>query len=884
MRRIKILAWLAALLLPLRALAETCTLPTGTYNWTAACTVSAGTITGCTCNASDADIWEIPQDAIVTIPGDATVTDLDVTMSSATAQIIVRAGGQLTLAAAGGLGVPGAGLLVEPLGIFRSQGRALTYGNATPAYSAAALAQSTVPTVNTALAAGEIIHCPGTSTSTLVEDCEANDTTPGSPAQIAICWPNADDATARRQGYQVTTGGQPGEGFYPEWIAAAAVGDVLVFWDPTGGLDPSRDVNAMYEILSINTTTDDVCLTMAIRQGPTSADATTEVSCHANALSCHVAERDVLEVTLSAAYVAGRRTLAVGTTAITADRQREGRYLDCPADIDADGTNEPVRQIIQITEIIDDAGGDSIRIMPGGFAHGIADATTCFITYGWDRGDTLSLFRPALIGDGNAGTDTDSPITCSRDATCEFDFTVLDHLGQQLWFTGTVVRNSWMRGNGAGVGHLLAERAGPLDRYQSTAPNAASGHGFSPIGRNTNVQLSDMVIRHAGDDPIVFNGFTVTGPSSVSGGDDSTVFPYAAILRRIRFEFFGCAGGSCNPIDTGTGGGGRGIEAHDLLFRAGEGEDVTSGTINHIMANSLISVGGITSISAKGPMVTWGGTGTGVVALSNVYDIGRVNAGTQSFYRPTALTDASIIESRATGSGGYLFSPPQSGYSGSDVSLYRVLSLDADAPGSDPIYLFQFSDPQIATRIRDLAIISPNRTGQSAARTVLRFDAFAAGTTRMDAERITIGFRPGEQNTWSLLISASGTDSVFASYYTLKQVLLAHHWSSTANQSTISIADAPDRAFLRGGFCFVNNDQDFSGLDAAMDPVTTWRERHLPFVAPQLGILQQTPQSPLANQCGARDVGAYDQWGLRVIHHNPYLHGDSWKTAAWGRR
>ena len=230
MRRIKILAWLAALLLPLRALAETCTLPTGTYNWTAACTVSAGTITGCTCNASDADIWEIPQDAIVTIPGDATVTDLDVTMSSATAQIIVRAGGQLTLAAAGGLGVPGAGLLVEPLGIFRSQGRALTYGNATPAYSAAALAQSTVPTVNTALAAGEIIHCPGTSTSTLVEDCEANDTTPGSPAQIAICWPNADDATARRQGYQVTTALK----VEAEAVAAAAPDLDLILMDISG--------------------------------------------------------------------------------------------------------------------------------------------------------------------------------------------------------------------------------------------------------------------------------------------------------------------------------------------------------------------------------------------------------------------------------------------------------------------------------------------------------------------------------------------------------------------------------------------------------------------------------------------------------------------------
>ena len=883
MRRIKILAWLAALLLPLRALAETCTLPTGTYNWTAACTVSAGTITGCTCNASDADIWEIPQDAIVTIPGDATVTDLDVTMSSATAQIIVRAGGQLTLAAAGGLGVPGAGLLVEPLGIFRSQGRALTYGNATPAYSAAALAQSTVPTVNTALAAGEIIHCPGTSASTLVEDCEANDTTPGSPAQIAICWPNADDATARRQGYQVTTGGQPGEGFYPEWIAAAAVGDVLVFWDPTGGLDPSRDVNAMYEILSINTTTDDVCLTMNIRQGPTSADATTEVSCRAQALSCHVAERDVLEVTLSAAYVAGQRTLAVGTTAITADRQREGRYLDCPADIDADGTNEPVRQIIQITEIIDDAGGDSIRIMPGGFAHGIADATTCFISYGWYPGDTLSLFRPALIGDGNAGTDTDSPITCSRNATCEFDFTVLDHLGQQLWFGGTVVRNSWSRGNGSGTNILLAELAGPLNRFQSTAPNAAQSHTLAIIGRGTDVHVSDATIRHAGDDPTLFNYFEVTGPSSViTSAGDAAVYPYRLTIDRMREEFLGCGGGSCNVAGNADGGARPTLIVRGLLLRDGDGTDVTSPAIEPQVPGTLIAIDGLTSISGKGPVAVWSGTGAGALALANVYDIGRVNAGTQAIYRPTSLTDASLIESRVTGSGGYLIAGLPSGFGLANTSLDRVLVLDADAPAAAPSYLVEFDDPQRRREIRDLAIISPNRTGQAAGGTVLRLDAFGTGTTELTMDRVTIGFRPGEVHNWSVLLAAGGTDSVFA-YYSVRGVLLANHWSSTANQAGIYIAENADKVLLRDRFCFFNNDADHSGLDGYL-PATTWRERRADFVAPHIGNLQLRGSSPLREQCGARDVGAYDQWGLRVIHHNPYLHGDSWKTAAWGRR
>ncbi len=892
--------WLLALLLvcaPLGALAENCTI-SATCTWSAVCT--GCTFGGCTCDATDSFILASP--AVVTIPSDGVSTDLDVSLTDVTGKVTVQSGATLTISQSGGLGLGGLGLLVESGGTFQAQGRALTYGNATPAFTATRLlADPTSPTTNTVLFAGEIVHCPAVGTGLgfgFEEDCEANNTisnctgvdapadcctgagtgtctVPGSPQRIGICWPDADVAAQRRQGYQVVTGGQAGEGFYPEWLAQLAVGDVVVFWDPTESRSPPRDVNAMYEVLDLDRIANTRCLVLGVRQG------TTQVSCLADpdARSCHLTERDVLEVTTSAAYTAGQRTISVGTTAVTADQQRASHSLDCPADHNGDGTAEAgARQIVALTEVIDDAGGDSLRLMPGGFPSGVPNGSSCYLSYGWARGDPLSAFRPALIGDGNAAVGTDSPIICARNSTCSMNMSLFNHLGQQLYIGPgiTDLTNLWFRE----PGHVQLLELGDTvtgSRIQITSPNAAQSHGISSVGTNSRMTLSDLVLRHIGDDYILAGGCEINGAGTAcTGGDDPNSLSHSLTLTRVRAEALGCAGGSCSLFDASVGAGPATFSATDVLFRDGEVLQTQFFFIDNLSGSDSVTVTNLTNLSGRSYMSAVGANSRS--SYSNVYDVGRVTNPSVAIWDVKQLSDASLIETNSTVAGGYLIFPGTTFAS----TWERILALDFDTPAAGgPGRVIQVDHVGGNSVMRDIAVISPNRTGQAAGSTVINVQAITADTDRMDFERITVALRPHEQTTWGyagLLWGVNaGEDSTFDSFRTLRDSLFAHYWSTTADLHAFDV-DASDIDGL-SRLCFHNNDIDT--VNGANLPAGSLRETRGDFVAPELGNFTPRPSSPFFGKCGAVNAGARDMWALKVLHHQLSA-ADTWKPLGGG--
>jgi hypothetical protein len=904
MLRRLVLALLVALL-PLRALAATCTLPTGTYNWTAACTVSAGSITGCSCAAGNADVWEIPEGANATIPNDGISNDLDVSMSAAGASIVVRKNGSLTLAPAGGLGIPGGGLLVETGGTLIGAGRALRVGTAGPTFVEAILSPATQ------LQAGNVVPCPAAGVTGREEDCEANNVNAscsgagapwvcctgvgtgtcvaGSAQESAICWPDANAGT-RTAGYAKVGAGHPGETFNTENIAALVAGDLISFWDPSGGLTPPRDVNTFYEITSTVTGVTNQCAVFNVRQG------TTETSCHASRLSCHLVERDILEVTLSAAYTKGQTTLLVGTTAITADAQRMDRFLDCPADIDGDGTNENVRQLVAITEI-DDSATDLIRLMPGGFNYNIATASTCQLTRGWEAGDPLSFIRPALFGDGNSGVIDDSRIVCSRGATCSFDFSLFNHLGTAQFWESTVIRNSWWREGGNGLGNMqmnVISSQQTWSRFQMTSPNIAAAHMISIDGPNSSPTFEDLTIRHGGDDHILFNDCTATPPSTCTSASDITSRPYRATIRRMRAEGMGCAGTTCSMFDDNDLVSGQGarqvvIDATDVLAWDAEGGTVdTSPWLHGTQATGAISLKNAVNIAGPGSrLATIDSPSVVEISLVNYYEIGRrsqLSGGVDvPAYDFSGLTDSSILDtSMNNGSSPFMRTPFQTTAAGAQISMVRTLWRGING-GNNNIVMFDLDDAPNGglVKLEDVAIIAP--TGIQA-QDILSIGGVNGDTGSMTLNRVTFAMLPGMGGVSRLnALQWSGDDTVFATLRKATGILFANWWVTTGGTVAFDTNTTDAAPSLAGRFCFDNNDVDLTtGTDI---PAGALRDdRNSAYVNELLGDYTPQRSSKYVTQCGAVNPGASDMWALRVLHHDPYRWGDTWKTRAYGLR
>lgn len=897
--------WLALallLLLPLRALAENCTFSMS-GDWTSA-TAYSGT-DDCTLDATDNVTIESGVTATVVL--DATVTDVDVAMTTGT--ITVASGGTLIVEGAGGLGVPNGGVVVQSGGTFQPRGSAVSYGDATPTL-VSSLSDGGGADVNTVLPVGKVIHCPGTpvgtlaaTTSTIVTDCDGSEAgTAGARSQVAICYPDSDIAAERLGGFQHATAGHAGEGFYPEWLGQVAVGDVVVFWDSTNQ-NPSRDVNAMYEIEFINTSSLNRCIGLNVRQG------STESSCEATALNCHLTERDIREATLQAAYVAGQRTVSVDTAVVTANSQRVGHFLTCPLDYTSDGVIEPgSTQTVAITQTTTGAT-DTLRLMPGGFRAGVPNGSVCWIDYGWQQGDPISVFRPArleniqnatCVADNNpvtccdaTGIGTCGPVTCQRGSTCDMDFALLHRLGKQSYWPGVTATNTWLRELNSIVMVHLNEGPGPFTRLQLTSPAtltaSSEGHGFTPNGSGTTTIL-DSVARHWGDDLFVSNTCIATdGLVCNVSVDPSPTNVYGLDLKRFRAEYHGCAGGSCSVWDEGQpAGGATQFRATDILLR----DAVQHG--NSQPAFYLMN--GETAGSMVMRNSTWIGSGgqTHIVynssnsrlELRNFYDIGRVLGAsfTTPLWRANVLTDGSIIEPQSTGAAGYwMTNIGIDGGSGSQ-RWERILVLDPDAPAANPIYGVYVQDAESDLSVTDFAMISANRTGQATANHTFRIGSDISSTNYVRLNRMTVALRPGEATEWLTGIYASGTDATFDNpngYRKLQNGLAAFFWNVTSSGAAMG-GDATDSEFVTSPWCFTGNDND-TGFGATLTSPSV-RDTRQPFVNPWVGNFEPKKDSLFWDAgCGARKVGARDMWALRVLGHDIYAgYGDTWKRPSGG--
>ena len=897
----RLLLSLVLILVAFEASAETCTLNGPTGSWTSAtvCTGCNPTGTPCTSLSADDNII-IPSGSTITVTTGSTVA---MTVGSVT----VQSGGSLAVSYNAELDVPNAGLSVEPGGTFTPSGRAISYGDATPTL-VSALSDGGGADVNTVLPVGKIIHCPGTpvgtlaaTTSAIVTDCDGGEAgTGGARSQIAICYPDNDVSAERLGGFQHATAGHVGEGFYPEWIGQVAVGDIAVFWDSTNQ-NPSRDVNAMYEIEWINLNSLNRCIGLNVRQG------STEGSCQATALNCHLTERDIREVTLGSAYVAGTRTVSVDTAAVTADGQRIGHFLTCPLDYNADTVIEPgSTQTVAITQTTTGAT-DTLRLMPGGFRAGVPSGAVCWIDYGWQQGDSISVFRPARLkniqnptcgaGDNNPVTCCDAAnigtcgsVTCQNGATCDFDFSLFHRLGQQNYWPGTTATNHWLRELNSGVLVHLNDGPGPFTRMQLTSPAtqtaSSQGHAYTPNGNGTTT-IVDGVTRHWGDDLFVANTCTVSGVGTCgSGMDPDTSNIYGIDLTRFRAEYHGCAGGSCSVWDEGQAtGGGVSYRATDILLRDAVQRENTqvafylmNGETDGIMTmRNSVWLGNIGQ-----QHYVYNGSDTRV-ELRNFYDIGRVLGAsfTTPLWRANVLTDGSIIEPQSVGSGAYFLTNTGMDGGSGPQSWERILVLDADSPAASPIYGVYVNDAESNLDVNDFAMISANRTGQAVANHTFRIGSDVSSTNFIRLNRLTVALRPGEATEWSTGAYASGTDATFENgYRKLQNALGAFFWTVSGSGATLS-GDASDTEIVASPWCYTGNDAD-TVLGASLTSAV--RDTRQPFVNPLVGNFEPKKNSLFGKTgCGARNVGAREMWALRVLGHNIYAgYGDTWKRPSGG--
>lgn len=868
---------LLVLALPLEALAEDCTFPTGSITWSAACTISPGVFSGCTCGAGDADTWIIPEDSIVTIPTDAVVTDLDVSLTNASGAIVVRKNGTLILEAAAGLGIPGGGLTVEKGGKLISRGKAMSVRSAagvetsSPAYDQATLGPRTV------LYAGNVIHCPGAATK--ISDCVGGQTPAGSVQQIGLCYPDANGTL--NAGYGKVSAGHPGETFNTERTAAVAVGDVIQFWDPTGGLYPSRDVNTQYEIVSIDTDATDNCLIASVRQG------TVDLSCNAAKVGCQLAMRDVLQVTLSSAYTRNTLRVNVGTTSVTADNQRKGRFLDCPTDRDENGTAEVTRQFAVISDVEDDAGGDYLTLAPPGLPHPVPNTSTCFISYGWAQGDPYSLYRPVLLGDGTAGTANDSRLICGEGATCDISFTVMNHLGTMQSRNGTTVRDSWFREGGNGAGNLQLEVISSeqtWSRFQMTSPNVAAAHMIGVNGPNAAPVFEDLTVRHAGDDIILGNTCTPTGETTCTAGADTTPRTYKATVRRARFEFMGCGGTTCSALDDDfTIAGERMImDVRDVLFRDAEGHDGSSLMTLSSTATpdgSYLTVQNAANIAPDQRLLQ--SATQSHVSLRNFLDLDRTFGHSGSVgIDADSVVDSSFIGWQTIDTP--IVSPANQHGA---LTIQRTLFL-SQVNGAGSVPFVDLSNPVDGTAavLEDVAFVN-QRMG--ALQDIVNVGGSGGDLGDVILRRITFAQRPGLQDSWpGNALVWGGDDTVFNTRRTASGILAAFWWSNTGGTQALDITTA-DNDGLNGPFCFHNNDADLvagDSLPASAKVIRDWRS---PFVDVDRLNFSVRPDSAFAGNCGAVNPGVSDSWPLRVLGINPYStapYALTWKTRAYGLR
>lgn len=589
MRRLAALALLSIwLALPstVWALADTCTCSAGTCNWTA-----LGTYAGCTvaCVGGDNNAIIDTDDTIVfsgtcamTIPNGTTIT-----MGTAVGLgLNVQTGASFTIANGATFQVGVDGLDCDDGSTCIGNGQVLEFGPAAPTFSldspsTAAGSYSTL---------GEIVVCPADDgAGNIEEDCEQDNLAPGSRAQAAFCWPDVI--------YNVVGDGNEGEQFVDIWYDQLQVGNVLVFFDPTEGTRPPADRNSPYEIVDVATFASENCAVVDVRQGANNQAGYTLI------------RRDFADATIQTAAAAGARTLTVASTAIAANDEAKARYITCVKTNErfAEGTNGWSAGIIDSTD--GGGGNDTLVLDPGGARESVSATDECFITYGWRRGDPLFAMEVAELHSSTA-TDDDSTFLC--DGTCQFRNSLIQEIEGIVWDDpeGFLFENVWARDidGGSGLSTEFHDLVGSqITRYMQTGGDASADttHGLH-ADNWTNIDVVDAHIRHAGDDPFIFDNPNV----SVGTG-----------FIRYRVSFTSGTGGSVNNIaqaavvDSGYTVLDALYEASTVQGSAGEMMQCnTAATGVSCFARNVVTIGNDNSFA----------TGSRLFPVVNLYSIGDV--------------------------------------------------------------------------------------------------------------------------------------------------------------------------------------------------------------------------------------------------------------------
>jgi cysteine-rich repeat protein len=806
-------------------IAEICTLPTGSYEWTAPCSVSAGSIEGCECAPGDPDRWLIPDGAQPSCPPGPSAADVELDFSHPEAEIVIERGGSLALAAGCALGVPGGGLHVR--GALALQGELLSQGDAAD------------------VRLDEILHCPGSDDGlSLREDCEGAATAlPGSRSQVALCWPDGSRA---------------------DWLAAIRAGDVLAFRDPSAGAEPPRDVNAFYRIEESPQPAAASCLVANVLQGGDSA-------------GYGIGKREILELALSSDYAAGQRTVAVGSGPILADKQGSARWLTCHAlEQLPDGSQTGSGTYTQkITGVEDDPAGDTLELLPGGFPVDLPAGTTCYLDYGWMRGDAIAVWRPAGLGDGTPAELSDSRVECERGAQCDFDFALLANRAPLTLFAASDLDDSWIiDATSSSVGlvlHLVDwTGANVSERVQITSHSDGRAHSVSIDGEGfEGGTLIDWHIRHSEDDMIIPNNCFVSGDVCVPGPGE--IRDQLVVLRRLRVGYMGCTGGSCAIIDSNGDDSAFHVDLDGLLAEDPGGEEKVASSF-YQGGSGVWRLRNLTFVAADYGLFEDFGTSEQNVSLENVYDIGRDGGsfGSEVLAAIHDLSDVSLIDLRLPRESALLRFNWQLG-----AAWRRILVLDPR--NNYPWFLF-LRDAGAPVSIRDLAIVGAGLTQEGVGGFALAVRRSQEASAPMLLENVTLALRPGQRSAHTGAILYEGDGAPFSSRQVLRGLLVAN-FAGTPEGTPASLL-ASDNADGLADVCMQDNERDGNPFPEAAIGGTVLRDAGLRFADAQLGNFRLGPRSPGHGICGARAPGAYDMWALRVLHHDPHRFGDSWKPPA----
>lgn len=818
--------------------AETCTCANESFAWTGlATTLPPSSWDGC--SPSVGDDYEPGIGCHVHIPG-GSVVELGV----GPGQLTLRDDSRLEVQAGAELVVSGEGIRVRDTATLAIQGRALETGSS-PGFDALQLGPSTLVEL------GEYIPCPGSDPPGGVPSADCDGGEGGSTAEAAICWPDAQFDAAPGS----TTN-------FAGYVAQVQPGDVVVFWDYTGGFDPSRDVNAMYEVVDVQyASSTHRCLVLNLEQGDSD-----QVWSGGPGRGYPLSRRRIKPVAVRGAQAAGDVVVETYETDLD-DADAFGRTPDYHARwLGCRGPQGELDRHAKILQTVDDAAGDRIELMPGGIDIALADGEECFVDYGWQSGDTLAVFRPGRISapDGVLGALVE---TDQGAETIDFDFALLDQLGEIDLNATTHMDWVWVRDITTGLAALELSGPAMLRGFQMTGGPAQCGCHHTILldahedGDLDGTRIEDCNLRHSGDDFVV-----LSGDSGGSGGSIDDVE-----IRRCRFAFADGRGASDNVIDQGTAGSAsrslrlRGFLMEDAGANGSASFQGSSPGLMSVRDGALISQYG--GSFAAGTTEPW--------SFRNVYDAKHVVPGSNgvSFLRAAAggFREMTFRATEFQPGGGASFTRTDA-QALSDLDRLLIVS---PSMGS-AISVFQHSNLQLDQEWTDVAIVDAQTDNTSFVdRSVVHTGGGSSEVYDMRMQRWTLAWPAGATTGFREGIHLSGNNAVYDTLRHYEGFVIAGLYSDAGTTGAVGGTGGDYNAL--SGLCLFDNEVDAEQPGSL--PSGTLSGMELRFEDEGAGDYRLSPGSPGFGVCGARNAGVRpDNWALRVLHYDAAANGDSWRS------